>query len=99
MLQVPGGSIGRCIRKNYAATRRGFEESLIKDFTGQILSGLAYLHERGVLHRDLKADNVLVDMAGTCKISDFGISKKSEDIYNDNVEMSMQGSIFWSGLD
>jgi serine/threonine protein kinase len=94
---VPGGSVGRCIRKHFAATRTGFEEPLVKHFTIQIISALSYLHKRGILHRDLKADNVLVDNEGNCKISDFGISKRSDDIYNDNVEMSMQGSIFWSG--
>ena len=32
---------------------------------------------------------------GLCKISDFGISKRSNDIYANNANMSMQGTIFW----
>ena len=91
MQQVPGGSVGRCIRKHGK-----FEEAVVKWFTVQILSGLEYLHRNGIVHRDLKADNMLVDLDGNCKISDFGISKKSDDVYNDNVNMSMQGSVFWS---
>ena len=87
---VPGGSVGRCLRKHGK-----FEEHVIQFFTVQILEGLEYLHSRGILHRDLKADNILVKMDGTVKISDFGISKKSNDIYNNNSNMSMQGSIFW----
>lgn len=43
----------------------------------------------------MKADNILIDQDGMCKISDFGTSKKSGDIYQNNENMSMQGSIFW----
>ncbi|WAR58645.1 hypothetical protein PtB15_5B880 [Puccinia triticina] len=87
---VPGGSIGRCLRRHGA-----FELNVIKYFTAQILDGLKYLHGLHILHRDLKADNLLVDFSGNCKISDFGISKKSEHVYEDNTQMSLQGSIFW----
>ena len=87
---IPGGSIGGCLRKHGK-----FEESLVSSLTRQTLSGLAYLHTEGVLHRDLKADNILLDTDGTCKISDFGISKKSDNIYGNDITNSMQGSVFW----
>ncbi|KAI8445553.1 STE/STE11 protein kinase [Phakopsora pachyrhizi] len=87
---VPGGSIGRCLRRHGA-----FDLNVIKSFTSQTLEGLKYLHSLHILHRDLKADNLLVDLHGNCKISDFGISKKSEHVYEDNTQMSLQGSIFW----
>lgn len=87
---VPGGSVGSCLRKHGK-----FEESTIKSFLHQILEGLAYLHSKGILHRDLKADNILVDFEGTCKISDFGTVRRSDDIYGNVENMSLQGSIFW----
>lgn len=59
---------------------RKFEEAVIKSFTKQILEGLAYLHSLHILHRDLKADNILVDPSGVCKISDFGISKRAGEL-------------------
>lgn len=87
---VAGGSISSCL-KSYGK----FDEPLVQFITRQVLEGLKYLHSNGILHRDLKADNLLLEIDGTCKISDFGISKRSQDIYSNNAEMSMQGSIFW----
>ena len=87
---ISGGSVGSCLRKHGK-----FEESLVRSLTFQTLGGLAYLHDKGVLHRDLKADNILLDVDGTCKISDFGISKKTDNIYGNDITNSMQGSVFW----
>ncbi|CAG9941335.1 unnamed protein product [Clonostachys rosea f. rosea IK726] len=87
---ISGGSIGSCLRKHGK-----FEESLVSSLTRQTLAGLAYLHREGILHRDLKADNILLDLDGTCKISDFGISKKTDNIYGNDKTNSMQGSVFW----
>ena len=40
-----------------------------------MLFGINYLHDRKILHRDLKTQNVFIDAEGTIKIADFGISK------------------------
>ena len=87
---ISGGSVGSCLHKHGK-----FDESVVKSLTRQTLEGLAYLHAEGILHRDLKADNILLDLDGTCKISDFGISKKSSNIYGNDITNSMQGSVFW----
>ncbi|KAK0335421.1 mitogen-activated protein kinase kinase kinase, partial [Friedmanniomyces endolithicus] len=87
---IPGGSVGSCLRKHGR-----FEEPVVSSLTRQTLNGLTYLHSEGILHRDLKSDNLLLDLDGTCKISDFGISKRSTNPYNDDISNSMQGSVFW----
>ncbi|EFP84145.2 STE protein kinase [Puccinia graminis f. sp. tritici CRL 75-36-700-3] len=86
---VEGGSIGSCIH-NHGKLERG----VVKSFTRQILEGLEYLHSCNIMHRDLKVDNVLVDMMGRCKISDFGISKRSNEAYLTSQYTPMQGTVF-----
>jgi mitogen-activated protein kinase kinase kinase len=87
---VPGGSVAGCLRKHGK-----FDDQVSRSFTSQILAGLDYLHQNGIIHRDLKADNILVDPSGVCKISDFGISKRTDDINENGIHTSMQGSVFW----
>jgi len=93
---VPGGSVTALLR-NYGA----FEETLCRHFVRQILQGLNYLHERDIIHRDIKGANILVDNKGGIKISDFGISKKVEDgipalLSGAKLHRpSLQGSVFW----
>ncbi|GFP95078.1 probable serine/threonine-protein kinase at1g09600 [Phtheirospermum japonicum] len=51
-----------------------FTESQIKCFMQQLLRGLEHCHHRGVLHRDIKGSNLLIDDHGNLKIGDFGLA-------------------------
>ncbi|KAG0646472.1 CTD kinase subunit alpha [Hyphodiscus hymeniophilus] len=46
-----------------------------KDLAKQLFEGLDYLHRRGVLHRDIKAANILVSNQGQLKLADFGLAR------------------------
>ncbi|KAJ1797527.1 mitogen-activated protein kinase kinase kinase, partial [Coemansia sp. RSA 2399] len=70
---VPGGTVQSLVQQHGP-----LPESVVHSFLRQILAGLGYLHDRGILHRDIKGANILVDETGTCKISDFGISRKAD---------------------
>ena len=50
-------------------------ESITKGLLRQILSGLSYMHENSILHRDLKPGNLLLTRRGEVKITDFGTAK------------------------
>ena len=46
-----------------------------KSFCQQMLAGLAYLHRKGVVHRDIKGSNILINNAGVLKLGDFGLAR------------------------
>ncbi|KAM1114267.1 hypothetical protein TB1_046185 [Malus domestica] len=58
------------------ASRPGikFSEPQVKCYMQQLLSGLEHCHNHGVLHRDIKGSNLLVDNNGILKIADFGLA-------------------------
>jgi serine/threonine protein kinase len=72
MENVTGGSLGAMVR--------GMDERIPEEtaqlFTLQLVRGLAFLHNKGIVHRDLKCDNILRDAhTGKVKLADFGTAK------------------------
>ncbi|KAM0787670.1 hypothetical protein ACM66B_003733 [Microbotryomycetes sp. NB124-2] len=56
-------------------TNRGLTKDLVAKLLQQLLAGLAHLHSRRILHRDLKPQNLLIDKSGNLKIADFGLAR------------------------
>ncbi|KAF7760630.1 hypothetical protein Agabi119p4_10039 [Agaricus bisporus var. burnettii] len=52
----------------------GVGDEVAHFYFGQLLAGMDYIHSQGVCHRDLKPENLLLDAAGTLKITDFGLA-------------------------
>ncbi|XP_027902921.1 mitogen-activated protein kinase kinase kinase 1-like [Vigna unguiculata] len=66
-------------------------DSQVSAYTRQILHGMKYLHDRNVVHRDIKCANILVDASGSVKLADFGLAKATKM----NDVKSMKGTAFW----
>ena len=69
------------------------KEKHISYFAQQVLAGLEYLHEKERMHRDLKSENVLVNMEGTVKLADLGLSTTASE--SENNKSRMAGSKYW----
>lgn len=55
---------------------RKFDAERVRFYCAEIVLGLAYLHSKGILYRDLKPENVLLTGDGHICMTDFGISKE-----------------------
>jgi len=64
-----GGDLLRYVRQ-----RRWLAESCAQDLFKQLLDGIAHIHSMGVIHRDIKLENLLLDAFSCLKIADFGVA-------------------------
>ena len=64
--------------KVYQASKR-FEEATVKFYAAQLILAIGYLHSKGIVHRDLKLENILLDQNGYLKIIDYGLAKMLKD--------------------
>ncbi|GAB2772415.1 hypothetical protein GCM10027275_14120 [Rhabdobacter roseus] len=62
---------------HYIRQRKYLSEVEALPLFGQVVSAVAYLHEAGIIHRDLKTDNVKITSRSEAKLLDFGIAKAS----------------------
>ncbi|KAL5536578.1 BCK1_2 [Sanghuangporus sanghuang] len=90
MEYVSNGSIRACLREHGR-----FEDQVCRSFTGQVLEGIGYCHSKGIIHRDLKSDNILVGPYGVCKIADFGTSKRTDDVYTNKMHSPLRGTLIY----
>ena len=79
---VNGGELFYHLRQS----KGGFQEDRARFYAAEIVSALEYLHKSGVVYRDLKPENVLVDNEGHIRLTDFGLSKAGLERNNDRTE-------------
>jgi serine/threonine protein kinase len=77
--------------KNNANT---LDDATKLEFALQITSGLAYLHEHDVLHRDIKSSNVMLDRERRCKLIDFGFANVKQT--TSYVKVGSVGALLWT---
>lgn len=69
-----------------------FPEGLVGVYISQVLDGLMYLHDQGVIHRDIKGANILTNKDGSVKLADFGVATKAGSLLSNNAVV---GSPYW----
>ena len=76
-----GGDLKKAIDKQ-KAQKTYFAEDMILIWFGQLISGLKYMKEKKILHRDLKPNNVFLTSDNKIKIGDFGLAKTLDTTYD-----------------
>ncbi|MEL6342108.1 MAG: serine/threonine-protein kinase, partial [Myxococcota bacterium] len=83
-----GGTLGMLLRQHGPLPPR-----LALNYTLQILDGLAVAHQKGIIHRDIKPDNVLLNLDGSAMLGDFGIAMLTEDTLRSTKTNVTMGSL------
>ena len=95
MEYINGGGLSDCLKKYMERYKKAFPEEIVQHLMRQIIDGLYYIHQKKIIHRDLKLDNIMVNfdseqdkenlnmMKAKIKIIDFGFATKLSAEKND----------------
>ena len=97
MEYIDGTDISNYILVEYTDINSPFEQISLDDLFKQLIDGFHYIETHGIIHRDIREGNIMVDKNGTVKIIDFGIGKVIQK--NDSLTDSLADEINRAGSD
>ena len=86
-----GGDLALHVRQ---APHGRLSEDKARFVAAELLLALEYLHQRGVIHRDVKTENVLIDAQGHVRIADMNVAKHDEDLASGGRTFTVVGTPF-----
>jgi serine/threonine-protein kinase len=81
--------------KEWINSRKSVNLSDARNYLIQAAEGLSYAHEAGIIHCDVKPQNMLIGNQGILKITDFGVARAIETISRDEIYSEVWGSPFY----
>jgi len=88
---VPNGSLSTMLEKFGV-----FSETLAAHYISQTVEALEYLHQQGIIHRDIKGGNILADSEGIVKLTDFGVATRFRKDFSGGEESNLPaGTMFY----
>jgi len=87
---APGGDMSKMLSKQQHNNYR-FTSSVARFVIAQVILAIEYMHGRGILHRDIKTENILIDANGYCVLADMGLACHCDEVAGDPVPQSPEG--------
>ena len=71
---IEGGELYKILKNE-----KKFKEDVVIFYAIQLILAIDYLHNKNIIHRDLKLENIMIDLEGYIKIIDYGLAKKLDE--------------------
>ncbi|XP_068119594.1 protein kinase C theta type-like [Hyperolius riggenbachi] len=93
MEYMSGGELLELMERLKVADER-FDITTLRLFAAQMIIGLEYIHSKGIIHRDIKPNNILLDGVGNIKIADFGLAAQNV-FQHDTIKGSREWAVYY----
>lgn len=77
---IEGGELYKILKNE-----KKFKEEVVVFYAIQLILAIDYLHNKSIIHRDLKLENIMIDLEGYIKIIDYGLAKKLDETEEDEA--------------